>query len=89
MVPLFTNFLKNLHHENSDCRVFAAGYSWGAREAMLLASKDSNTKPNDGFKYVEAIYAASLCKLTLSDVLKHFSLGITFWLFWTRLMDVV
>ena len=48
---------------------------------MLLASKDHSPIPNDGFKYVETIYAASLCKLMLSDVLKHFSLGITFWLF--------
>lgn len=75
-------FFKNLHHENPDRRVFAVGYSWGARQAMLLASK-KNSISNDGSGYVDAIYVASPCELMLSTLLKQFLLGIAFRLFRT------
>ena len=52
----------------------------------MLASKDS-TMLEDGFEFVDAIYAASPCELILCDVLKRFSLGVTFWLFRAWLTD--
>ncbi|CUS14136.1 unnamed protein product [Tuber aestivum] len=61
-------FFKNLCLENPNRRVFAAGYSWGARQAILLAGR-SRSILNSGFRYVDAVYAASPLKLTFPEEL--------------------
>ncbi|PWW78253.1 hypothetical protein C7212DRAFT_200449 [Tuber magnatum] len=61
---IIENFFKNLCLENPNRRVFAAGYSWGARQAILLAGKNRSTL-SSGPRYVDAIYAASPMRLSL------------------------
>ncbi|KAG0129336.1 Alpha/Beta hydrolase protein [Tuber indicum] len=66
---IIQNFFQVLYTNSTDSRIFAAGYSWGAKQAMLLAS-NSHPAPNSGqIFFVEAIYAASPLKLSFPQEL--------------------